>query len=292
MSSSSPIVCIRRGQSGYPELLGRITDPPDQLYCRGNTELLASFCIGVVGTRRASDYGRRVATDIARGLATTEVTVVSGLALGIDAISHRATLDVGGRTIAVLGGGVDDANIGPSSNQPLAHDILATGGLIVSEYPAGQSAHPGTFPIRNRIISGLSKGVLVVEADLNSGSLITAKSALDQNRDVFAVPGSIYWPRSIGTNWLISQGARPVTCAQDILESYRLRQVPLPAASVSTEDPDQQGILALLREHGPMHMDKIAESCGHDASRVMVAITLLELSGALTHQGAGIYRIS
>ena len=286
------IVRIDTEDGRYPDLLSRISDPPKRLYCRGDVTLLGSFCVAVVGTRRASDYGKQACRDIAGGLASSGVTVVSGMALGIDAVAHRAALDAKGRTIAVLGAGVGDATMGPRSNVPLAYDILSHGGLIISEYPEGQGASTWTFPVRNRIISGLCRGVLVVEADQESGSLITAKAALDQDRDVFAVPGSIYWPRSAGTNWLIGQGARPVSSAVDILETYQLRQVPLPGTAVSTPDPVQTRILALLRENGPMHLESLASSVDHDASRVMAAVALLELGGAIRHQGGGTYALT
>lgn len=281
---------IRKGQKGYPRLLAQIADPPEKLYCRGDVALLDSFCIAVVGTRKISDYGRQACRDIVGVLAAADITIVSGLAFGIDAVAHQATLDTEGKTIAVLGAGVGDDTIGPRSNLPLAHDILSHGGLIVSEYAPGSEAHKGTFPVRNRIISGLSRGVLVVEADKESGSLITAKAALDQDRDVFAVPGSIYWPRSVGTNWLIAQGARPVGVGNDVLDCYRLKQEPLPELAVSTEDPVQQSILALLRENGPTHLDAIASSAGFEAHRVMAAIAILELHARICHQGGGIYR--
>ena len=285
------ILSIDTEDGRYPDLLSRIPDPPKRLYCRGDVTLLGSFCVAVVGTRRASDYGKQACRDIAGGLASSGVTVVSGMALGIDAVAHRAALDADGRTIAVLGSGVDDATMGPPSNIPLAHDILTRGGLIVSEYEPGFPADQWTFPKRNRIISGLSRGVLVVEADQESGSLITAKAALDQDRDVFAVPGSIYWPRSVGTNWLIGQGARPVASAADVLEAYRLRQVPLPGTAVSTPDPVQARILALLHENGPMHLEALASSVD-DASRVMAAVALLELGGTIRHQGGGTYALT
>lgn len=286
------IITIDRADGRYPELLARIADPPGRLFCRGNTALLHSFCVGVVGTRKASDYGRQATADIAGQLAKNGVTVVSGLAAGIDAAAHRAALENKGNTIAVFGTGADDESIFPADNVRLAHDILEGNGLLVSELEEGTPGALWTFPRRNRIISGLSRGVVVVEADKKSGSLITAKCALDQDRDVFAVPGSIYWPRSVGSNWLIGQGARPVVCAADILESYKMRQIPLPEPALSTADPVQECILSLLRENGPTHLDTLASQTGYDTPRTMAAVAMLELFNAVRHQGAGIYSLS
>ena len=285
------VTTIEKEDGRYPELLARIADPPVRLFCRGDVALLNTFCIAVVGTRRASDYGKQACRDVAGGLAAAGITVVSGLALGIDATAHRAAVDSKGRTIAVLGAGVGDDTMGPRSNIPLAHDILAHGGLIISEYPEGHEASVWKFPQRNRIISGLSRGVVVVEAARESGSLITAKSALDQDRDVFAIPGSIYWPRSAGTNWLIAEGARPIGSAADVLDAYRLKQMPLPEQSVSTREPVQAGILTLLRENGPMHQEAIVATSESDAARVMGAIALLELDGTIRHLGSGTYAL-
>ena len=279
------MIAIAKDDARYSDLLRRISDPPDVLYCRGNVSLLHSVCFAVVGTRKMTDYGRQAAADFAGNLATSCIAIVSGLALGIDAAAHRAALDAAGATIAVLGSGVDDANIGPPSNRPLARRILEHGGLIVSEYPAGTSAHPGSFPRRNRIISGLSRGVLVVEAARQSGSLITARCALEQDRDVFAVPGSIYWQASAGTNWLIAQGARPVESAMDIRDHYELRQEPLPAIAVSTDDSLQAGILALMRTGGSMHIDAIVAAANAEPARVMTAVAFLVLKGTLAQQG-------
>ncbi len=289
---NSGIITLRLSDTRYPELLKRISDPPAQLYCRGNIALMDSFCVGVVGTRKASDYGRQACGDIAGQLAQNGVTIVSGLATGIDSAAHRAALDAKGNTIAVFGTGLDDASIFPVDNVRLAHDILAANGLLISEYEEGVYGQQWTFPMRNRIISGLSRGVVVIEADMKSGSLITAKSALDQNRDVFAVPGSIYWPRSVGSNWLIQQGARPVLCAADILESYKMRQIPLPEQALSTSDPVQECILTLLRQNGPTHLDTLASQTGYDTPRTMAAVAMLELYNAVRHQGAGIYAIT
>jgi DNA processing protein len=244
-----------------------------------------------VGTRKISDYGRQVCRDIVGHLATSGVTIVSGLAIGIDATAHQAALEVRGKTIAVLGTGIE--NIWPKENEELGRRILDNGGLIVSEYPGVKPGARHTFPLRNRIISGLSRGTLVVEADMDSGSLITAKAALDQDRDVFAVPGSIYWPRSVGANWLIQQGARPVVSGVDILQSYRLSQADLPVINdvVSTKDPVQGKILAILKDNGPTHIDAIVAKLGVQASAVIGAIALLELDGHIKHAGAGVYRI-
>ncbi|MCC6934560.1 MAG: DNA-protecting protein DprA [Candidatus Yanofskybacteria bacterium] len=273
--------------AAYPELLRRIADPPSPLYCRGNTALLSTFCIGVVGTRLASDYGRQATRDLAGQLAANGVTVVSGLALGIDAIAHQAALDAPGKTIAVLGTGIK--NLWPKENERLGKRIIEEGGLVVSEYPGTMPGGKHTFPKRNRIISGLSRGVVVVEANKKSGSLITAACALDQNRDVFAVPGSIYWPRSAGSNLLIQQGARPVMTVSDILESYAIRHVPLPKAPLSTRDPLQQSILALLRTQGPAHLDAVIVATQSDAAHVIAAISILELHNDIRHAGNNIY---
>jgi DNA processing protein len=285
------IITIYKEDERYPRLLAQITDPPKQLYCRGDVSLLNSFCLAVVGTRKISDYGRQACRDIVSHLAVSGVTVVSGLAIGIDAMAHLATLDSKGKTIAVLGTGIE--NLWPKENEALGQRIIDEGSLIVSEYPGTMPGARHTFPIRNRIISGLSRGTLVVEADRESGSLITAKSALDQNRDVFAVPGSIYWPRSIGANWLIQEGARPVMNGSDILQTYQLRNETLPGLdeSVSTQDPVQTKILAILNDEGPTHLDAIAIKSGFESSRVMGAIALLELHGRIRHTGAGIYSI-
>src|SRR3989338_10271106 len=187
MLMSWPVVQVDFGKESFPKLLSQIHDPPKQLYCRGNISLLNSSCLAVVGTRKLTSYGREIAQQIVRDLANNGFTIVSGLALGIDAVVHQATLDCGGKTIAVLGGGVGDRNIGPKTNFHLAQDILKNDGLLVSEYSDKDEIFALNFAIRDRIISGLSRGVLVIEADEKSGALITAKCALDQNRDVFAV---------------------------------------------------------------------------------------------------------
>jgi len=205
----------------YPELLKHISFAPLLLYVKGKIIPEDRFSFGIVGTRLATEYGKRVAFDISFKLAQVGLTIVSGLAYGIDACAHKAALEAGGRTIAVLANGLDEKSMFPKENLDLSRKIIENGALI-SEYPIGTEASKEKFPQRNRIISGLSKGILVAEAPLRSGSLITAKYALDQNRDVFAVPGDISSRMSYGTNWLIKKGAILVTRAQDILDELNI----------------------------------------------------------------------
>ncbi len=201
----------------YPELLKSIPDAPMVLYIKGKLDCLLGLNIAVIGSRKASSYGLLTAERISRQLASLGVTIVSGMARGIDSAAHRGALDAGGRTVAVLGSGV--LNIYPPENASLAKKISNNGALI-SEFPLKRAPLRENFPRRNRIVSGLSKGVVVVEAAKRSGALITADLALDQGRDVFAIPGEVDSPTSYGTNYLIKQGAKLVDSAEDILEEY------------------------------------------------------------------------
>lgn len=202
----------------YPQQLKNIYNPPNKIYVLGNKEILKESGIAIVGARRATEYGKKVAFEFSKELSASGINIISGLALGIDTYAHLGTLqqDGPGKTIAVLGSGLDV--IYPKQNIYLAKEILKRGGCIISEYPLGTKPEKLHFPQRNRIISGLSKGVLVVEASEKSGSLITADFALEQGKDVFAVPGDISKLTSIGTNSLIKQGAKLVTNYIDILE--------------------------------------------------------------------------
>lgn len=202
----------------YPKQLKEIYNPPLKLYVLGNKQLLKQGGIAIVGTRKATDYGKKLTLQFAQDLSKNGINIISGLALGIDTCAHLGTLKSNnkGKTIAVLGSGID--NIYPKQNVELARQIIKSGGCIISEYPVGTPVSKTNFPQRNRIISGLSKGVLVMEAGENSGSLITADFAVDQGRDVFAVPGNISSQMSIGTNNLIKQGANLVTSYTDVME--------------------------------------------------------------------------
>lgn len=284
-----PIVCIKSGEKDYPPQLAAVKGAPDTLYCRGDRSLMGRSCVAVVGTRQATEYGIETTRRLTGELTRSGAVIVSGLALGIDAVAHRAALDSHGATIAVLGCGVDDGTIGPRQNIPLARDILAKDGLLVSEYAPGTPADRWTFPARNRIISGLSKGVLVTEAALKSGALITARLAADQGRDVFAVPGSIFWPRSEGPNHLIANGAKVVVTAADITDEYGLQSAPADK-TVSTNDPVRQNIIAIL-ENGPLHVDAIIASAGRPVPEIMTALSRMELDGTLVGTESGHYRI-
>jgi DNA processing protein len=239
--------------------------------------------VALVGTRRASPYGREAARELAGGLAANQVTVVSGLARGIDAEAHRAALDAGGRTIAVLGSGLD--LIYPPENRALAEAITRAGALV-SDYPPGTPPDAANFPPRNRIISGLAKAVVIVEAGEDSGALITADYAAEQGRDVFAVPGSIFQRSSRGANKLIQQGAKPILGAADILEELNLRLVTeyKQARLVFPADETEQRLLACLSAE-PLHVDDIGAQAGLPIAQVSSALALMELKGLVRQVG-------
>src|SRR3989344_962119 len=276
----------------FPKLLSQIHDPPKQLYCRGNISLLNSSCFAIVGTRKLTSYGKETTQQIVRDLANNGFTIVSGLALGIDAIAHQTTLDCGGKTVAVLGGGVGDKNIGPRTNFHLAQDILKNDGLLISEYSDEEKIFASNFAARDRIISGLSLGVLVIEADEKSGALITAKCALDQNRDVFAVPGSVLSPKSAGPNALIQNGAKLVVNAYDIINEYHenLQLFSENKKMVLTQNPTEKKIVNLLDEHGILFVDDIIRRSGMETSAISVSLSMLEIRGIIKHLGNGKYR--
>lgn len=282
---------IKLNSRSYPKLLAQIHNPPKQLYCRGNIELLNSFCIGVVGTRKLTAYGKEATERIVSELAGHDITIASGLAMGIDAVAHQTALDNNLSTIAVLGSGIDDNCIYPRINFDLAKEILTNNGLIVSEYKPGFQANEKTFPQRNRIISGLSKGVLVVEAPKKSGALITTTFATEQNRDVFAVPGNIFSVNSAGPNMLIQKGAKPVFSAQDIIGSYyQNMELDLESKNkISTKDPIEKQILDILDEKGELSGDQIISLTNTETSQVIAALSMLEIRGRIK-QKSGKYQ--
>lgn len=277
----------------YPRLLKEIADPPHLLYYQG---ILSEYqpTVAVVGTRKTTSYGREVARWLSSEIAKLGICVVSGLALGIDAIAHQSALDVQGSTIAVLGSGLD--LIYPQANSRLAHSIIRSGALV-SEFPLGTPAQKHHFPIRNRIIAGLSLGVVVIEGSNDSGSLITAKVALDYNREVLAVPGDIFRKTSEGTNKLIKLGARPVTSIEDVLEAFNLDSLEKKATSeldnISDIDNNQQHthlsgeertIISLLSRE-PRHIDEIVKLSKLQTNIINAALTTMELRGLIRHLG-------
>jgi DNA processing protein len=265
---------------GYPENLKNIYDPPPLLYVKGSMEPQDKNAVAIVGSRSSSDYGRRVAQDVSRELAAAGITVVSGMASGIDSVAHAAALAAKGRTIAVLGCGVDI--VYPLENKKL-YARIAENGAVVSEYSLGTKPNAYNFPARNRIISGLALGVLVVEAGMKSGSLITARMALEQGRDVFAVPGSIYSFKTKGTHSLLRTGAKLVEGAFDILEELHIgapqetKDDP-EADRISELDPALQNLYAMLQE-APVHIDDLIVRSHLPSGQLSSLLLELELSG-------------
>jgi DNA processing protein len=270
----------------YPMSLKEIDHPPPVLYVAGSLTKADKFALAIVGTRKASVYGRQVTERFASELAKGRVTVVSGLALGIDAVAHTAALDAGGCTLAVLGSGLDI--IYPPENYKLARRIVESGqGALITEFPLGVKPDAGNFPARNRLISGLSQGVLITEAPQSSGALITANFALEQGREVFAVPGSILSPGSAGVNKLIQDGgARLVTNINDILEALNLFMVPeyVEMQAALPDNAEERALLALL-SHEPRHIDDLIRASEMPTETVSATLTTMELKGMVKSVG-------
>jgi DNA processing protein len=276
--------------ANYPQLLREISAPPPVLYVKGTITGEDAWAVAVIGARRASDYGREVTRRLASALARNGITVVSGMARGIDGEAHRAALKAGGRTIAVLGCGIDRTY--PPEHHRLAQEIAARGALV-SDYPLGTEPEGKNFPPRNRIISGLSLGVLVVEAAVRSGALITADYAAEQGRDVFAVPGSILARGSAGTNALIRDGAKIVLGPEDVLEELNLAMV-AERAEVRQALPADEIEAALLTylSADPTHVDELQQRMGLPVAQVTSALALMELKGMVRQVGGMKYVVT
>lgn len=278
------VTALARPSSGYPSLLREIDDAPPVIYVKGTVTAEDGWGIAVVGTRRATAYGRQAAAELARGLAANRVTVVSGLARGVDTIAHRTALEGGGRTIAVLAAGLD--TIYPPENAGLAEEIAAQGALV-TDYPLGTKPRAEFFPRRNRIMSGMALGTLVIEGDFTSGAMITARFAGEQNREVFAVPGSIFSPYSRGPNSLIKDGATPISSAGDILEALNLTMIGAQldfGRSAPAETSEERELMAALTRE-PRHIDEVARATGLAAATVSGTLALLELKGLVRNVG-------
>jgi len=279
------------GDKDYPKLLKEIADPPFLLYIKGEIKSQDDFSLAVVGSRRPTSYGREVTESLTRALVFEGFTVVSGMARGIDSVAHKTVLEAGGRTIAVLGSGIDV--IYPPENEKLYEEI-AQNGAVVSEFPPGTQPVPYNFPQRNRIIAGLSLGVLVTEAAEKSGALITAGFAGEAGREVFAVPGPIYSKLSAGTSGLIKDGAKLVYKVQDILEELGLEQKVLENLRDTKVGPDSgemKMILQLLQDE-PKHVDEIIKETRLSASKVSSTLSMMELSGFVKNLGGGVWKIA
>jgi len=269
----------------YPKLLKEIYDAPPIMYIKGALKPEDEFAIAVVGTRKLSTYGQQVTAQISRELAQAGLTIISGLALGVDTLAHLAALEQKKRTVAVLGSSIDRFNIFPPQNRSLAEKI-AQNGAVLSEYPIGAPALAHHFPNRNRIVSGLTLGTLVVEAPEKSGAMITANHALSQNREVFAVPGSIFSNTSAGPNILIKSGAKLVASAQDILEELNLNNLAqnITAQEILPDTIEEELILKIL-SHEPVVIDKIVQATKLNTATVNSTLALMEIKGKIKNLG-------
>lgn len=274
----------------YPSLLKEINDPPALLYIRGELLPEDDLALAVVGSREYTYYGRQCLEKLVPQLAESGLTIVSGLALGIDSYAHREALKIThARTIAVLPTGVD--RIYPACHRSLAENIINGRGAAISEFPLGTQSYPNNFPIRNRIIAGLSLGTLVIEASLKSGSFLTAKSSLEYNREVFAVPGSIFSDKSVGTNSLIKMGAKMVTCSQDILEELNItsKKQEKSAQKIIAENKEEEAILKILDREKALHVDKIVRLVDIDISQLNSILVMMEMKGLVRNIGGNLY---
>jgi DNA processing protein len=276
---------ITRTQDAYPERLREIGDAPPVIYVRGTLTGDDEWSVAVVGTRRATAYGRQATAELARGLAANRVTVVSGLARGVDTIAHRSALEADGRTVAVLASGLD--TIYPPENAALAREIVERGALV-SDYPLGTKPRAEFFPRRNRIMSGLALGTLIVEGDFKSGAMITARFAGEQSREVFAVPGSIFSPQSRGPNSLIKDGATPISSADDVLEALNLTMIgaQLDFGRIAPAASEEERALMDVLSREPRHVDEVVRASGLAAATVSGTLALLELKGLVRNVGA------
>lgn len=283
--SSLELKKIRLQDKNYPAILKEIHNPPQELYIKGEIIPQDKVAIAVVGTRKCTQHGKQVTLDIAGKLAKLGITIVSGLAKGIDSWAHQAALENNGRTIAVLGTGMDKESFYPLSNYELSEKI-AKNGAVISEYPIGTRGTQFTFPQRNRIVSGLSLGVIVVEAPEKSGALITATLAVEQNREVFAIPGSIYEKNSQGTNKLIKIGAKLVTDVDDVLEELNLSHLikSLKKKKYKSENKQEEIIISLLSAQ-PTHIDEVIKKSKLPSSTVNSTLMILELKNAIRNLG-------
>lgn len=270
------IELIKNSDKEFPQELLSIKDPPKELYIIGNKKLLNKKSIAIVGTRNCTKYGAECAKKIAKDISKKDICIISGMALGIDTFAHSEAIKQNGNTIAVLGGGFD--YIYPEENIELFNKIIENNGLVISEYPPKTKAILSKFPYRNRIISGLSMGVLVVEATLGrSGSLVTARYAKEQNKKIFSIPGNINLKTSKGTNWLIKEGAKLVTCAEDILTEFNIKTESIEETEIQIE-PEYIELYNQIT-YMPVNINIIAKKCKTNISKISQQLLMMELKG-------------
>lgn len=275
----------------YPKLLKEIPDPPPLLYSKGDLSIFDSYpVIAIVGTRKPTDYGRHVTQKLSEEFARAGLVIVSGLALGLDAVAHRGALEARGLTAAVLGNGLNEKCMAPRNHLMLSRSIVNNGGCLISEFPPNTQASAGTFPMRNRIVAGLTLGTIVVEAAEKSGTLITARLALEYNREVFAVPGSILSPLSQGANKLLKKGAHAITSSQDVLDILSLSKEQVSECSPlpDTLSQEEKSILNALSA-GPLSIQELVKQTTFTASVLNAHLTMLELNGFIKDVGNGKY---
>ena len=274
----------------YPKLLLEIPKFPPILYFKGTMDEPEELCIAVVGTRMITNYGRMAIPQLIQPLVDAGATIVSGMAFGVDSAAHEISVKKGRRTVAVLGGGLDEKSLYPKHHALLAQQIIDAGGALISEYPIGTPNFKQNFVARNRIISGMCLATLIIECDLESGTLITAKHALDQNRQVYAVPGPIYSPQSQGPNNLIKMGAKLTTSANDILEDLNLETLPdqQKVQNAFGDSKEESAVLKLL-SFEPIVINELIKNSGLDAAAVSSALTFLEMKGRVKNLGGQQY---
>lgn len=285
MRESNNIIIVKKGEEDYPESLLNIEDAPPVLYCLGDLSLLKKRCIAVVGSRKCSEYGKRVAMKIGKTAAENDVVIVSGMAKGIDSFAHIGALQNGGDTIAVLGCGVDVCY--PASNRNI-YDEIKENGLIVSEIEPGKEPMPYMFPRRNRIISGLSSAVVVTEAGTGSGSLITAELAATQGREVFAVPGNITSSCSLGSNKLIMDGARPIAVVDDIFTELGINLKSTPE-EMEKLGKDEAAVYKIVKANGETTVDFLCRELQKDAFYINGIVGILEIKGLVAYSFGKIF---
>jgi len=292
------IKTVKISDKNYPESIKTLSDAPEVLYYRGVLPTPEEICVAVVGTRRPSDYGQQATIEIAGGLASAGVTVVSGMAPGIDTFAHRTCVERGRRTIAVIGTGLDEKTLYPQQNLELARQIIKHGGCLISEYPPNTPGYAGNFPQRNRLVVALSEGVVVTEAKKRSGSLITANLAKLQKKVLFAVPGQIYMANASGPNKLIKEGAQLIESAQDVLDVLGINNARLVSGTVNSpliplgELTVPETLIFTALKEGSLYIDAIIEKTKLSAPVAGSTLALMEISGKIRNLGGNTYSLN